>query len=102
MLTVASPEGLFPANRHFFAAIKDLDRPAPAAPDIRFAARGPHEIAVHVAARDYLFFVHLLVADERTRFGDNYVDIVGGETRVLTVRNDAIALTPEDITVRWR
>lgn len=102
VLTVASAEGLFPANRHFFAAIKDLVRAEPAAPEIGFEARGPHEIAVHIAARDHLFFVHLLVTDERTRFSDNYVDIVGGEARTLTVRNDAIALKPEDITVRWR
>ncbi|MFZ0681034.1 MAG: sugar-binding domain-containing protein [Candidatus Binatus sp.] len=102
VLTVRSRNDIFPANRHFFAPIKDLDRPAPPAPEIKFEQRGSHEIAVHLGATDYLYFVHLLVADERTRFSDNYFDLADGETTTVVVRNEAVALSPDNVVVRWR
>ena len=102
VLTVRSRNDIFPANRHFFAPIKDLDRPAPPAPEIKFEQRGAHEIAVHLGATDYLYFVHLLVADERTRFSDNYFDLADGETTTVVVRNEAVALSRDDVVVRWR
>ena len=102
VLSVRGSDDAFPANRHFFAPIKDLDRDDPPAPQVRFEQRGPHEIAVHITAKTWLWFVHLLVADERTVFSDNYVDVAEGETRVLTVRNEAATLTPDAIEVRWR
>ncbi len=99
--TVASPDGLFPANRHFFAAIKHLDRAASPAPEVRMEPRGSNEVAVHIAAKSYLWFVHLLVADETAVFSDNYVDIPEGRTRTLIVRTNA-ALSPDAIEVGWR
>jgi hypothetical protein len=84
------------------APIKDLERPAPPAPEIKFEHRGAHEIAVHLRAAAYLYFVHLLVADERTRFSDNYLDLADGETKAVVVRNEAVALSPDDVAVRWR
>ena len=102
VLTVRTRNNIFPANRYFFVPIKDLDRPAPAAPEITFEQRGAHEIAVNLATSAYLHFVHLQVADERTRFSDNYFDLAAGETRTVVVRNEAIALSRDDIVVRWR
>jgi beta-mannosidase len=102
VLTVRAPDNIFPANRHFFAPIKDLDRPTPSAPEINVQQKGSHEIAVHLNAPAYLYFVHLLVADERTRFSDNYFDLADGETTTILVRNDAVALKPDDVTIRWR
>ncbi len=102
VMTVRARDGSVPANRHFFAPIKDLDRPAPPAPGIQFESRSAHEMAVHLDAAAYLYFVHLLVNNERTHFSDNYFDLAGGESRTVIVRNDALVLTPERITVRWR
>ncbi len=50
VLTVRARDNIFPANRHFFAPIKDLDRPAPPAPEIKIEQRGSHEIAVHLGS----------------------------------------------------
>jgi beta-mannosidase len=102
VLTVRARDNIFPANRHFFVPIKDLDRPSPPAPEIKFEQRGPHAIAVHLGAATYLYFVHLLVADERTRFSDNYFDLADGETTTVIVRNEAVALSRDDVVVRWR
>lgn len=102
VIRVTSPDGAFPDNKHFFAPIKDLDRAEPPAPGVRIQALSPNEVAVHVTAKTYLWFVHLLVADEATIFSDNYLDIPEGETRTLLVRNEVRPLSPGDITVRWR
>ena len=50
----------------------------------------------------YLYFIHLLVSDERTDFSDNYFDLAGGESHTVMLRNDALVLTPDRVTVRWR
>jgi len=42
------------------------------------------------------------VSDERTDFSDNYFDLAGGESRTLMLRNDALVLTPDRVTIRWR
>jgi beta-mannosidase len=102
VLTVRARNNIFPANRHFFAPIKDLERPPQPAPEIKFEQRGSHEIAVHLATSAYLYFVHLMVADERTRFSDNYFDLAAHETTTVLVRNEAVALRPGDVVVRWR
>ncbi|HUO11395.1 MAG TPA: glycoside hydrolase family 2 protein [Caulobacteraceae bacterium] len=102
VLTVRSATDAFPANRVFFVPIKDLDRATPAAPDVRIEAAGSDEVRVTISARDYLFFVHLLNADEATCYSDNYFDLAAGETRVITVRNPVRPLTPADVSVRWR
>jgi hypothetical protein len=36
---------------------------------------GKTRLAVHAGGRAYLYFVHLLVSDERTHFSDNYFDL---------------------------
>ncbi|CAN5902844.1 glycoside hydrolase family 2 TIM barrel-domain containing protein [soil metagenome] len=101
VLTVTSPDERFPANRLLLAPIKDLDRAAPAAPQVNIVAHDDH-LAVTVTAADYLYFVHLLVSEEAIRFSDNYFDLCAGETRTIRVRHPAKTLTPADITVRWR
>ena len=100
-LAVRSPSGRFPANRHFFAAIKDLDRPA-AEPGVTFHSMSEHELAVHLSATAYLYYVHLIVPDENTRFSDNYFDLTAGEARTITVTNPKVRLTPDMVSIRWR
>ncbi len=102
VLAVRSAADRFPENRHLFAAIKDLARPADTRPSVEIEQRGPHELAVHLGAESYLHFLHLLVPFEETRFSDNYFDLAAGRSRTIQVRNTARPITPADVTVRHR
>jgi beta-mannosidase len=100
VLTVRASDEAFPANRHFFAAIKDLDRPKTAQPGFAIEQAGPNELRVTLDAPAYLFFVHLLVPSETAKFSDNYFDLAAGETRLITIRDADRPLRVEDVTVR--
>jgi beta-mannosidase len=100
-LSVSSERDLFPANRHFFVPIKDLQRTA-AAPEVRIEAHGEHELHVHLQAATYVYFLHLDVADEHTRFSDNYFDLPGGEQRTIVVTNPVKSLTADMVSLGWR
>jgi beta-mannosidase len=100
-LAVRSQGQRFPANRHFFAAVKDLERPV-AEPEISISSRGEHELLVGVHAPAYLYYVHLTVPDEHTHFSDNYFDLAAGETCTVVVTNRTIPLTPDMVSVGWR
>jgi beta-mannosidase len=100
-LSVRSMGGVFPANRHFFAPIKDLQR-APQPLDVEIEQVNEHTLKVQVSAPVYAYFVNLSVPHEGTQYGDNYFDLEPGETRTITVTNVDIALTPEMVTVRAR
>lgn len=94
-------DALFPPNRHFFAPIKDLQR-IPVELMVEIDAVSDHELVVSISAPAYAGFVHLSVAHEATRYSDNYFDLFPGEMRAITVSNEAIALTPEMVSVRAR
>jgi beta-mannosidase len=102
-LAVRSAGGRFPANRHFFAPIKDLVRPG-RSPEMAITQVSPHELRVELrgASDGYALFVHLLVSHEATRFSDNYLDLAPGEARVVTVTNDQVPLSPAMVTLGWR
>jgi beta-mannosidase len=100
-LSVRSPEGLFPTNRHFFAAIKDLRR-TPVQPEATITPAGDHELRVRLQAPGYAYFVHLSVSNEDTRFGDNYFDLEPGDSHTIVVANERGNLAPEMVTVGWR
>ncbi len=100
-LTVRSAGEVFPANRHFFAAIKDLQR-TPVAPVVSVTSVGPRELRIELRATVYAYFVHLLSPDEATRFSDNYFDLAPRESRTVTVTNASTPLSPDSIEVRWR
>jgi len=102
VVTARSSRGQFPANRHFFAPIKNLARGDIAPPRIAVNVLGPYELAVVIAASAYLHFVNILAPDERTRFSDNYFDLAAGEVARIAVTNPESALSPQDIQVRWR
>jgi beta-mannosidase len=92
-LHVASPSGRFPANRCFFAAIKDLERPRA---HVEHAVNGG---SVRLRADAYAYFVHVAVTDERVRFSDNYVELEPGEERTIALSGPVAA---QDVSVRWR
>jgi beta-mannosidase len=102
VLSVRDAAGRFPANRHFFAAIKDLQRAAPRAPAVAIEPLDQFTAAITLSARDYLYFVHVLSDDEDLVFDDNHIDLQAGETRVLTVRHPHHAPDPASLQVRWR
>jgi len=100
-LLVRSPFGRFPPNRHFFAAIKDLLRPA-VEPEISVYSGSEHELSVQVYAPRYLYYFHIIVPHDHTHFTDNYFDLAAGEGRTVVVTNDAIRLTPDMVSFAWR
>jgi hypothetical protein len=57
---------------------------------------------VHVRAPVYLYYVHLTVPDEHTRFSDNYFDLAAGESCTVVVTNPKMPLKPEMVSVGWR
>jgi beta-mannosidase len=100
-LAVRSPQGSFPANRHFFVPIKDLQR-AVVQPIVKVDSVNEHELCVRVEAPAYVYYFHLLVPDERTWYSDNYFDLAGGECAEIVVRNPKVVLKPEMVTFGWR
>ena len=100
-LSVTSGHDRFPSNRHFFSAIKDLERDA-IEPDEEITQVGEPELRVHLEAPAYAYFVYLEVPDEATRFSVNYFDLQAGETRTITVTNKNGTLTENDLRVRSR
>jgi len=100
-LSVRSSGGVFPANRHFFAAIKDLQRD-PVMPEVTVTPVDEHTLHVDLRAAAFAYFVHLIVPHEATHFSDNYFDLEPGESRTITVTNPQIALSADLLTVRAR
>jgi len=98
-LMVASGSDAFKANRCFLAPIKDLERPRGTSPSIKIDVVSEHELLVGLTAPTYLYFVHLTVSHGWTYFSDNYFDMRAGEQRAIVVRNDDVAISPQDIQV---
>ena len=100
-LSASSSRALFPKNRHFFAAIKDLRRD-PVKPECEITQAGERELRIELRAKSYAYFVHLEVPEEATRFSDNYFELEPGEGRTIFVTNERMDLTPEMVKVGWR
>lgn len=100
-LSVQSAEEKFPANRHFFTAIKDLRRAVPE-PRMGLWQSNPNEVEVTVSAEAYVYFFHLTHKSEHTRYSDNYFDLLPGETRTIRVWNPKELLEIEEIEAGWR
>lgn len=102
VLTVRAADDAVPANRHFFAAIKDLPMFGKHTPDYSVEENNDGSLTVEIAAHCYLFFVHLLVPFETAQFSDNYFDLAAGETRRVTVSVPGRSLRAADLTVSHR
>lgn len=100
-LLVRSQREQFPANRHFFTAIKDLVRSS-VAPKVTVTSDDEHTIRVHLHAFSYTFFIHLSTGDEHAHVSDNYFDMCAGEERTILVSNQTRTLVPEAISIAWR
>jgi len=97
VLSVRSED--FPSNRHFFVAIKDIPF-VDAAPRMRVERLDAYTLQATVTAADYLYGVRLEAAHPATHYSDNCFDLMGGELRMIVVRNDQIELSPDDLSVR--
>ncbi len=100
-LWVESAAERFPANRHFFGAIKDLERP-PATVTMRITSIDDHHLQVELSAEHFAYFVHLSSPDAATHYDDNFFDLPAGLRRTINLTNQAIALTRDLIQVQWR
>jgi len=100
-LFITSTNEVFPPNRYFFVAIKDLRR-EPVAPEVRIRALHDHALQVEITARSYTYFFHLLHEDGATQFSDNYIDLDSGSSRTILVTNPKRPLRPEALQIGWR
>jgi beta-mannosidase len=102
-LVVRSPNDTFPANRHFFTAIKDLDRdPATVQHTIKQIDSHHLDVTLEAPAGAYAYFVNIGVPHAGTKFSDNFFDLEPGERRTIAVTNSAHPLSPQDLTIRSR
>ncbi len=99
-LAVRSPSASFPANRMFFASVKDLVRPV-VGPIVEVTAIDEHELRVVAEATAYTFFFHVLIPDEEATFSDNYLDLAAGERVEITVTSPSV-LHVDQVTYAWR
>ena len=91
------------ANRHFFAAIKDLERePTRLEHVFEPVDDGGRELHVRLRSEAYAYFVHLAHPDERVRFSDNYLELAPGEERTVVLSHPDAAPRPQDVSVRAR
>ena len=91
-----------PPNRHFFAAIKDLEREPARLEHVFEAVNGARRLSVRLRAEAYAYFVHLAHPDERVRFSDNYLELEPGEERTVVLTHPDAAPRPQDVSVRAR
>ena len=99
VLTVRSPDGLFPSNRQLFAAVKDLPLVQGVGPAMSIETISPTELQLHLRAEHYLLFVHLLATQPDARFSDNYFDLRPGEEKIIRVQAPS-GIAAGDITLR--
>lgn len=82
---VESPDGLFPANRLFFAEIKDIPF-LPGTLDVNLIETGVDTATIDITTDRYAYFVHIPTPAPGVRFSDNYLDLRPGEPREIEVR----------------
>jgi hypothetical protein len=69
---------------------------------MRVSAIDEHTLEVRLRAAAYAYFVHLDLAHEATRFGNNYIDLPPRQEHTIRVTNPELALTPELLALGWR
>ena len=100
-LAVHSPDGSFSNNRHFFVAIKDLQREV-VTPEVEIRQVSDHEVEVIASAPAYVYFFHLTHPSEFTQYSDNYFDLEPGEKRTVRLWNNHTPLQADAVQAHWR
>lgn len=96
---VESLDGAFPANRLFFAEIKDIPFGEPKL-DVLATKTGPGEASVTITTTGFAYFVHTLTPAPGARFDTNYLDLRDGQTATINVTGLPDAFDPATIEVR--
>ncbi|WP_051792547.1 glycoside hydrolase family 2 protein [Amycolatopsis jejuensis] len=96
---VESPDGLFPANRLFFAEIKDLPLD-PKTFTVTAETTGPTTARLTLAASGFTYFAHALSPAPGTRFSDNYLDLRPGQHATIDVTGLPPGFDPATFDVR--
>lgn len=95
---VENPDGLFPANRLFFAEIKDIPF-LPAMLDVNVIETGPGRATIDITADRYAYFVHAPTPAPGIRLSDNYLDLRPGEPREIEVWGLTAEVPASSLTV---
>jgi len=98
ILHVRSPQ--FEANRHFFAALKDVPFTSQAL-DVSIQQIDLHTLNVTLTAIHFVYGALLVCPHAKTGFSDNFVDLCAGESRSIIVSNPITELCPKDVTLRY-
>jgi len=98
VLRVWSETEAFPANRLLGAPIRRLPIATDARPCVSFDQLSETELSVTIRAEAYLPFVHLISARADLRFSDNYFDLAGGQSCLVSIVGKA-PLRPEEVNV---
>ena len=98
ILHVRSPQ--FAANRHFFAALKDVPFTSQAL-DVSIQQIDLHTLNVTLTAIHFVYGALLVCPHAKTGFSDNFVDLCAGESRSIIVSNPITELRPKDVTLRY-
>jgi beta-mannosidase len=100
-LWVSGSEGRLPANRHFFAEVKELAREKPPV-KVAWEQAGNSWLA-HLSSPAFAYFVHLFLPQEEARYSDNWFDLFPGETRTIRIwRTDDQAFDSRQVEIGWR
>ncbi|MBN1540748.1 glycoside hydrolase family 2 protein [candidate division KSB1 bacterium] len=100
-LWVEEKSGLSPANRHFFVAIKDLQRP-PARVEMRSERLEAERMRVHLRSSGYALNVHLQLPTEAVELSDNHIDLPNGCETAIDLSGPAFKLDSVEIGLAWR
>ncbi len=99
---VTSPEDVFPANRMFFAEIKDIPFGEPTL-EVVATSIGPATAALSITANGFAYFVHALTPAPGVRFDSNYFDLRDGDTAAIEVTGLPAGFDPGSIQVKsWK
>ncbi len=99
---VESQDGAFPANRLFFAEIKDIPFGEPKL-DVLAVKTGPGEASATITATGFAYFVHALTPASGARFETNYLDLRDGQTATINVTGLPDDFDPATIEVHaWQ
>ncbi|HXA63301.1 MAG TPA: glycoside hydrolase family 2 protein, partial [Streptosporangiaceae bacterium] len=99
---VESQDAAFPANRLFFAEIKDIPFGEPKL-DVVAAKTGSGEATLTITTEGFAYFAHALTPAPGTRFDANYLDLRDGETATIKVTGLPDEIDPASIEIRaWQ
>jgi len=96
VLTVHADQ--FARNRHFFAAIKELELGKDCLQS-SISVVDSNTLSVVLLGLGYVYCILILCSEPDVEFSDNYFDMLFGETRTITIRSRSASLDAEKLTI---